>query len=230
MEASERVTVSTAQKRRGRGPSHAKTAETKRTLIAAALDVFLERGFSQTRMSDVAERAGLAKGTLYLHFEDKAALFEGVLREAIRDPFASAETLSPAPTESFRSLLVRIVVPVLRDLERSRRASVIRLVITEGARFPDLAAIYRRVVIDPLSALVRRLGQEAFDRGELRADALARFPLLLVAPGAVATLWNGLYGADEPMDTAAVFEAFLDLVFEPQIGAPTEVKRLNRPR
>ncbi|ACL61559.1 TetR/AcrR family transcriptional regulator [Methylobacterium nodulans] len=195
-----------------RGPSPDKTARTRRAIVAAALDVFLERGFSDARMIDVATRAGVAKGTLYLYFRDKEALFEGVLREMMADLVGALSPQGPAPGEPLRAFLRRVALPAFRGLEESRRAGLIRLVVTEGGRFPDVAAAYRRVVVDPVTGAIRRLAQEAVARGELSSDALVRFPLLLAAPGLTATIWNGLYGAEEPLDTGAVVEAFLDWV------------------
>ncbi len=188
--------------------------QTRRAIVVAALDTFLERGFSATRMIDVAQRAGVAKGTLYLYFADKEALFEGVLGEVIAAPVASIRAVAPDDGETVRAFLIRAVVPLMRDMEGSRRAAVVRLVLAEGARFPALAATYRRLAIEPIIALIRRLAQQAYERGEISSDALARFPMLLMAPGLMATAWNGLFGLREPVDTGAVFEAFIDLVFE----------------
>ncbi len=194
--------------------------QTRRAIVVAALDTFLERGFSATRMIDVAQRAGVAKGTLYLYFADKEALFEGVLGEVIAAPVASIRAVAPDDGETVRAFLIRAVVPLMRDMEGSRRAAVVRLVLAEGARFPALAATYRRLAIEPIIALIRRLAQQAYERGEISSDALARFPMLLMAPGLMATAWNGLFGLREPVDTGAVFEAFIDLVFErPANGA-----------
>src|SRR5579875_3793199 len=109
---------------RPRGPSPDKTARTRRAIAVAALDTFLERGFSATRMIDVAQRAGVAKGTLYLYFTDKEALFEGVLTEVIAAPIASVRETEPAPGESVHTFLRRVVVPLMRDFENSRRADV----------------------------------------------------------------------------------------------------------
>ena len=201
---------------RGRGPSPDKTAQTRHAIVSAALDTFLERGFSATRMIDVAQRAGVAKGTLYLYFADKQALFEGVLGEVIAAPVASVRGVTPDEGESVRAFLLRAVVPLMRTMESSRRAAVLRLVIAEGPRFPELAATYRRLVIEPLNGLIRRLAQIALERGEIKSDALARFPMLMLAPGLTATVWNGLFGIREPVDPGAVFEAYIDLVF----GAP----------
>lgn len=204
-----------SQDSRGRGPSPDKTARTRRAIVVAALDMFLERGFSETRMIDVAKRAGVAKGTLYIYFTDKEALFEGVLRDVIAAPISSVRATAPEPDESVRAFLARAALPLMRDMEGSRRAAVVRLIVAEGARFPALAEMYRRVALEPIIDLVRHLAQRAIARGEIVSDAFLRFPMLLFAPGLMATVWNGLYGSREPLDTGAVFEAYIDLIFKP---------------
>ena len=208
----DRPAVSTQRKR---GPSPKKTAGTRQALVEAALDVFLETGFSGARMSDVAARAGLAKGTLYLYFETKEALFEGVLQEIISEPVAIVSLAAAKTDEPSRVFLSRVVTPILRDLERTRRAALVRLVVSEGARFPSLADVYRRVVLDPAMEAIEAFARQAIARGELCSDAFVRFPLLIGVPAVLATLWNGIFGRSDTMDAAEVFEAYLDLVFGP---------------
>ena len=198
-----------------RGGSNAKTQQTRRAIIDAAVALFLERGFSSTRMIDVADRAGVGKGTLYLYFTDKVALFEGVVREMLSAPAGHKGIQQPAPDESVRAFLSRVVTPLIRDMERSRRAALVRLVVSEGARFPALTESFRRLALDPILVFAEGLARRAVERGEISSDVLARFPMLFMAPGLCATVWNGLYGTDRPVSAGTLFEAYLDLVFGP---------------
>jgi len=204
-------------KRRGRGPSLEKTAETRRAIMKAAVSIFLERGYSDTRVMDVAERAGLAKGTLYLYYSDKEALFEGVLRGSIGEPMTALAASSRNVHETTRAFVGRTILPFLRDMESSQRAAVVRLMISEGGRFPALASMYRQVVLEPAMNWIRQLAAEAVARGELKSEALVRFPLLLLSPGLMAMVWNGMYGAEQPINAADAFEAFLDLTFPKRV-------------
>lgn len=199
--------------RRARGPSPGRTGRTRQAILDAALDVFLAQGYAATRMADVAARAGVAKGTLYLHFADKAALFEGVLRAALAAPLAGLAAAAPAPGEAVRDVLLRALSPLLRELEGSRRAAVVRLVVAEAGRFPEVAALYRRIVIEPGLRAIGALAARAAASGELRGEALLRHPQLLVAPVIVSVLWNGLFADGDPMDAEAAFAAQLDLLF-----------------
>ena len=192
---------------RGRLPDPERTAQTRELIREAALATFLARGFERTRMADVAERAGLAKGTLYLHFDDKEGLFEFVLQELVSEPLARLGSV-PAPAgESPRAGLERLFLPMLRDFEGSGRAAVLRLIITEGGRFPALAEIHRRLVIAPIMRLVDQMMKGA------PGLALARFPQLVGAPVIMAAVWNGIWAADDKVDAAEMFLGFLDAVF-----------------
>jgi hypothetical protein len=101
----------------------------------------------------------------------------------------------------------------VREIYGTRRKDVIRLIIAEGPRFPKLAEFYYREVISRVIAAVRGLLRRAAERGEIPAEALARFPQLLVAPGLVAIVWNGLFDRFEPLDVAGLMRAHLDLLF-----------------
>jgi len=89
--------------------------------------------------------------------------------------------------------------------------------ISEGGRFPALASMYRQVVLEPAMNWIRQLAAEAVARGELKSEALVRFPLLLLSPGLMAMVWNGMYGAEQPINAADAFEAFLDLTFPKRV-------------
>ncbi len=169
-------------------------------------------------MADVAARAGLAKGTLYLHFADKDALFEFVLQQLISEPFARIRAETPPTGESARDKLERLFLPLLRDFEQSGRATVLRLIIAEGIRFPTLAAMHRRLVIEPMMQLVQETIDADAASGQGRLAPIARFPQLFGAPVIMAAVWNGLWAAGEKIDPAAMFTAFLDAIFGPRAG------------
>jgi AcrR family transcriptional regulator len=198
---------------RPRGPSPAKTAATRQALLTAALESFLEKGFAATKMSDVAARAGAAKGTTYLHFTDKLALFGEVLRTTIGSLRGGLPMPRPRHDEPTGDFLRRSVPPILRELQASGMITVPRLVAAEGRRFPELARTYSENAIQPAMRLARLYARRAERRGEVRSDGLSRLPLLAAAPVVTATLWNGLFASGEQLDVAAVFESWIDLVF-----------------
>lgn len=197
---------------RSRGPSPQKTAQTRSAVARAALELFIERGYRGTRISDVAERAGVAKGTVYLHFADKQALFAGVISDVLDQRITALKTTQPADDESLRDFLSRVMTPLLATVEGSPWMGLIRLVMTEGRESPEVAAVYRQRVLDPVAQQIRQWAHDAAERGEIDSDALQQVPLLALSPALLATMWSGLYPA-EPMNIATTFEAFLDLAF-----------------
>jgi AcrR family transcriptional regulator len=190
----------------------AKTAERRAAIVAAGLEEFVARGYAATRLDDVAKRAGVAKGTIYLHFKDKEALFQDMIRSALV-PVVSHIGDLPTSGASARALLERFVDTFLREVAGPPRADILRLIISEGARFPSLAEFHYREVVSRGIAGIAQLIQYGIARGEIRHAALAQFPQIVVAPALVAVIWQGLFGNYAPLDTAAMLRAHLDLIF-----------------
>jgi len=199
------------QSTRGGGRAQ-KTAARREAILAAALDEFAAQGFAATRLDDVARRAGVAKGTIYLHFRDKEALFQDLVRSVLSPLVGMLETIAQNDAP-LRSLAERIVEVFVSEIYGTRRKDVIRLIITEGPRFPKLAEFYYREVLSRVIQAMRGLLRHAFERGELESEAILRFPQLLVAPGLVAIIWSGLFDRFEPLDVRALMHAHLDLLF-----------------
>jgi hypothetical protein len=119
---------------------------------------------------------------------------------------------------ALRDMPIRAVVETIVDLfineiYGTRRKDVIRLIISEGPRFPKLAEIYYREVIARVLPVIRGRLALAVERGELSRDALARFPQLLVAPALMAIIWNGLFGRWAPLEIRELMRAHLDVLF-----------------
>ena len=106
----------------------------------------------------------------------------------------------------------------MREIFGTRRKDVIRLIITEGPRFPALAEFYYREVVARVLAIIRPLLQRAAERGELKNDALVRFPQLLAAPGLVAIMWNALFEKYEPLDVPEMIRAHIGILFGGRAG------------
>jgi AcrR family transcriptional regulator len=187
------------------------SAARRDAILAAALEEFSARGFAATRLDDVARRADVAKGTIYLHFADKETLFEELIRLELSPVVGALEHASRAEI-SVRQMAERLIEVFVREVYETRRKDVIRLVITEGPRFPKLAEFYYREVIARVMEAIRAMLRRAVERGELKGDALVRFPQLLAAPGIVAILWNGLFDRFEPLDVRALMRAHFDLL------------------
>lgn len=190
-----------------------KSAARREAILLAALDEFSARGFAAARLDDVARRAGVAKGTIYLHFHDKEALFQEIVRSLMGPFVGTLEGVFRADVP-LRTIADQVVNLFVHEVFETRRRDVIRLIITEGPRFPKLAEFYYREVLSRIFAGVRVLARRALERGEISHEALIRFPQLIAAPGLVAIIWIGLFDRFEPLNVREMLQAHLNILFD----------------
>ena len=190
-----------------------RSAARKEAILKAALEEFSASGFAAARLEDVAKRAGVAKGTIYLYFADKEALFQELARSMLSPLVGHIETFATADVP-FRMLADNLVEVMVREVIGTPRKDIIRLIISEGTRFPALAEFYHREVLSKVIAALRQVLQRAVDRGELRHKVLVEFPQLLGAPLLVAIIWNSVFGALSPLDARAMLKAHIDILLD----------------
>jgi AcrR family transcriptional regulator len=186
-------------------------AAKRQAILDAALDEFSARGFAAARMDDVAERAGVAKGTIYLYFEDKEALFQELVRTSLV-PIVGGLKIPEGVEVSVRVLLEAFADTLVREVLETRRADLIRLVLTEGGRFPQLAEFHYHEVIQRGIAAMRGLIGFGIARGEIKNPKLQEFPQLVIAPALVALIWQGMFAKFAPLDVRAMLQTHIDLL------------------
>jgi len=191
----------------------ARAAERRSSIIDAALDEFTARGFAATRLDDVAKRAGVAKGTIYLHFADKEALFQELLRSAML-PLIEKLNVPPVLGTSARAMLENFAEVFVREVTETRRADLLRLMIAEGARFPSLAEFHYREIVERGVAAMRMLIAYGIQRGEIRNPALLQFPQLIMAPAMLTVIWQGLFSRYSPLDSLGLLRTHIDIIFD----------------
>jgi TetR/AcrR family transcriptional regulator len=151
-------------------------------LLNAALDLFVEKGFAATRVEEVAARAGVSKGTLFLYFESKEELLKAVVRENISGRFTEWN----AEFEHFKGSSAEMLGYCMKvwweRVGATQASGITKLMMSEGANFPDISAFYRSEVVEPGHALIRRILQRGIDRGEFRAVDLDCAVFAVVAP------------------------------------------------
>jgi AcrR family transcriptional regulator len=169
-------------------------------LLDAALDLFVEKGFAATRSEEVAARAGVSKGTLFLYFPSKEELFKAVVRENISGRFAEWNEEFEA-FEGSTPDMVRYCLRVWWERIGATRASgITKLIIGEARNFPDIAAFYHQEVIAPGTQLVRRILERGVARGEFRALDIDYTVFGIVAPMVYLTMMKHSLGACVPDD------------------------------
>ena len=207
-------------KRRSRARSAEEREARLQAILDAALDVFGQKGFAETRLEDVAARAGIGKGTIYLYVSSKQALFEALVRSGIAAPIEKLEARIMALDRPVEDTL-RLLLTFLRtEVLATRRIEIVRLLIAEAGRFPEIARFYHDEVVARGLRILRSIAERAVERGEFRSDELVRFPQLAVAPGVVAILWAHLFQPFDPLYIEAMFEAHLALLMRALKGAP----------
>jgi len=189
-----------------------RAAERRAAIVDAAMEEFIARGFAATRLDDIAKRAGVAKGTIYLHFKDKESMFEELIRTAIV-PFVNRLAAPPTFSGSVRDAVEMIGRMFIHEVATTRRGDIVRLIIAEGPRFPAIADFYYREVVSRGLAALRGLIELGVTRGEIRQRELAQYPQIMIAPVLIAVLWKSLFERHAPLDAEAMLRTHLDLIF-----------------
>jgi AcrR family transcriptional regulator len=178
-------------------------------ILAAALEEFGANGYAATRLEDVAKRAGIAKGTIYLYFRDKERLFGAVVRTLIQKRI---DALTGVLSGSAEELLRELLSQMYKVVGNAKVRSIVRMLIAESGKFPQLADIYHREVIGRGLNRVRRVLKKGVATGEFRQTKAAQFPQILVAPGVLAIMWQLLHGERHRLDLDAYSKAHLEFV------------------
>lgn len=163
-------------------------------LLDAALELFVEKGFAATRAEEVAARAGVSKGTLFLYFPSKEELFKAVVRENLaRVVQESASELDgfEGPSDA---LLLHFLQQWWSRYGATKASGISKLIISEASNFPELAEFFRDEVVEPGSALLRRVLARGVARGEFRAVPLDTTVHLILAPLLFLVLWKHSLG------------------------------------
>lgn len=164
-------------------------------LLEAALDLFVERGFAATRADDVAARAGVSKGTLFLYFQSKEELFKAVVRENISGRFKLWNTEFETFAGSTSEMLRYAINSWWTNVGATKASGITKLIMSEARNFPELAAFYQDEVIRPGNELIRRILQRGVDRGEFRAINIEYSIYSVLAPMMFLTMWKHSMGA-----------------------------------
>lgn len=179
-------------------------------LLDAALDLFVEKGFAATRAEEVAARAGVSKGTLFLYFQSKEELFKAVIRENLSGHFK--EWIEEFETfEGSTAEMVAYCMKVWWERVGNTRASgITKLMMSEATNFPELAAFYQQEVISPGQTLIRRILQRGIDRKEFKPMDLDYAVFGLIAPMIYLIISKHSAGICMPHDMASNPKKYID--------------------
>jgi AcrR family transcriptional regulator len=181
-------------------------------LLAAALDLFVEKGYAGTRLDDVAARAGVSKGTLYLYFQYKEELFKAVVRENIVTPLSEAAQEMREFDGPSAVLLRNLIGAWWNEFGSSQAGGLTKLLMAESGNFPEIAGFFLEEVIEPWHRLLGSVIERGIKRGEFRSVDVALFTRVMTAPLVMLSLWNRSFGvcSAQPVDADAFVAMLLD--------------------
>ncbi|MBB3383991.1 TetR/AcrR family transcriptional regulator (plasmid) [Rhizobium sp. WW22] len=180
-------------------------------ILDAAFEEFVERGYVATRVEDIASRVGVTKGTVYVYFENKEQLFEAMIRHIsgpLENLLSSANELKGTATERLQQNIDLIYDLIIRD---RKLRELMRFVIAEGSRFPQIVDRHHDIFIDPLERQMQSLIDEGVKLGEFR-QAPAAFCDAVVAPAIAFLFFKLLFDERRTLDKASYVKAHIDLV------------------
>ena len=188
-------------------------AERPQEILEAAFAEFSRNGYATTTLERIAERAGVTKGTIYVYFESKEHLFISMVRETARAKHEALQEMFETHEGSTADLLrAQFSFMYQHIVEDDRRREVVRMLIAEASRFPELTDRYHEEFVRPCLDMLKTAIQRGIERGELRDSAILNSPQVVIAPMALVDLWLMMFGERQPLDLKAYFDAHLDLV------------------
>jgi AcrR family transcriptional regulator len=190
-----------------------KAAERRQAILEAAKHEFISKGYEAARVDAIAQKANVAKGTVYLHFADKQALFEETIRSVMMPLIGKVREGLELPSSSVRATCQTALLTILQRLLSSEAGAVLRLLIAETIRFPELGEFYQSEVILPMLDKLKTLLKRAAEVGELRNPKIADFPQLLMAPILLTVVGQGAFRRVFSFDVAAMIQTHLDGIF-----------------
>jgi AcrR family transcriptional regulator len=188
-------------------------AERPQEILEAAFAEFSRNGYAMTTLDRIAERAGVTKGTIYVYFENKEHLFISMVREITKATLDTVRGMFDSHEGSTADLLRAQFSFIYQHIvEDRRRREVVRMLIAEAPRFPELADRYHDEILRPCLEMLKLAVQRGIDHGEIRKSSIIDSPQVIIAPIALVDLWMMMFDDRQPLDLKAYFDAHLDLV------------------
>lgn len=194
-------------------------------LLSAALDLFVERGYAATRLDDVAKKAGVSKGTLYLYFTNKEELFKAVVRESVVPVLGAAEEAIDSHEGDSASLFRTIIFRWWEQIGSTKLSGLTKLMMAESGNFPDVAKFYHEEVISRNQAIIMRMLERGISAKEFRPIDAQQAINVVVAPLIMLMMWNQSFSFChiDPIDPEKYLNCYIDLLLRGlmlESGAP----------
>ncbi|MBS0394382.1 MAG: TetR/AcrR family transcriptional regulator [Proteobacteria bacterium] len=196
-------------------PRSERRREREAAIVAAAIEEFQVAGLMNARLDDIAARAGVAKGTLYLYFDGKEDLFKAAVRSLIHPLFVRMEQNVANFQGATEDLLRQAIRQMYADVASERAGrELLRLMIAEGHRMPELAQFYYDEIAARGLAMVRMIIWRGIAQGEFRRSPAAEFPHLVFAPCKMLATWQLMFGERYALEAERFAEAHAQFVLD----------------
>lgn len=182
-----------------------------REIADAAFAAFAENGYAATRVDDVARRAGVSKGLTYLYYKTKEDLFKAVVKNVVVRRVDALVDIVESTDLSAEEFLRGPMLSFMKKVPGSPIAVVIRLLISEGRRHPDLVTYYYDNVVAKGLGAIRQFIARGVERGELKPEAADLQPHMFLSPMMLSIIW-GLVFTNQPLDTDELLDSHVDLL------------------
>ena len=181
-------------------------------IVSAALAVFAEKGFAAAKLDEIARRAGVSKGAVYLYFETKEDVFRAVVDQAIAPNIATVKAMAAAHPGPLADLLRGVSAHVARVVMTTPLGGVLKMVVGEAGNFPEIARVWHDELVSQALGAMATAIEHAQARGEVKPGDPRIYALQLIAPLLVAVLWRETF---EPIgapafDLPAVMDQHID--------------------
>lgn len=198
-----------------RARSQAAKDARRQTLLSAALDEFYEKGFSAARMDDIAARAGLSKGTLYLYFASKDALFTDLIESLTEPNLMLLESVAGDDIDINEAVqqVCKLAPLIVRESELPR---LMKVLVSDSQQFPETLRAYRKNVIERVLGILTKVLTTASQRGDIEIGDPSLTARLVVAPIVFSSLWQSLFlaDADARFDLDRLFQLHADMLIK----------------
>lgn len=200
-------------------------------ILEAAFEEFAEHGFAATRLEDVAERAGVTKGTIYFYFESKERVFGEMIRHYSNLLFSEANEFLAASSGSCAERLSGFIRFFYRRFAIDRKErEILRLLVADGRHFPELVDRHYADFVAPSIERINELVRSGVANGEFRPAPAAQFAEIIVGPAMLLCFWLLVFANQKEVDFEAFMKGHLDLLFNGLLlRAPDEPQSTARP-
>lgn len=182
-------------------------------IVAAGILEFEEHGFHDANLTRIARQAGISKGTIYLYFPSKEALFLAAIEEHITSVMGESEAEMMRVEGTTREHLTNLLKNMYARFVHGEAQALFRILLTEGDRMPDVIREYHAMTIQRGSTLLKKILARGVERGEVRSGPVLTTPHVIIAPAVYFAVHTMMFKNAQPLDFEEFFEAHVDVVF-----------------